>query len=148
LRVADPGLAYARHVPTISSGEESEHETSEEVALALAATIFAVTFAACGALQPASGTISGVAHGAKHWNSPDTGPPIAGRQITLLNADDGSIVKSVSTDAQGRFTFTVAPGDYSIWGGERARSHPRRIREDHYGGDHCPRGVSLIPARP
>jgi Carboxypeptidase regulatory-like domain len=92
----------------------------QEVALALAATIFAVTFAACGALQPASGTISGVAHGAKHWNSPDTGPPIAGRQITLLNADDGSIVKSVSTDAQGRFTFTVAPGDYSIWGGERA----------------------------
>ena len=90
------------------------------VALALVATIFAVILAACGALQPASGTISGVAHGAKHWNSPDTGPPIAGREITLINAGDGNIVKRVSTDAQGRFTFTVAPGDYSIWGGERA----------------------------
>jgi Prealbumin-like fold domain len=86
--------------------------------LALAA--LAASIAGCGAIVPQPGTITGVAHGARHWDSPDTGPPIAGRELTLINADSGNIVKRVKTGADGRFTFTVPAGSYAIWGGERA----------------------------
>jgi hypothetical protein len=87
----------------------------------IAAAVLTVLFFGCSSLAPSPpGTITGVAHGAKHWNSPDTGPPMAGRELTLINADDGKIVKRVKTDSDGRFTFSVSPGNYSIWGGERA----------------------------
>ena len=84
------------------------------------AFILAAALAGCGAIEPQQGTISGVAHGAKHWNSPDTGPPMAGRELTLMNADDGKIVQRVKTGADGSFTFTAPAGNYTIWGGERA----------------------------
>jgi hypothetical protein len=87
----------------------------------IATALLTVLIVGCSSLEPpAPGTITGVAHGAKHWNSPDTGPPMAGRELTLINANDGSIVKRVKTDSAGRFTFSVSPGTYSIWGGERA----------------------------
>jgi hypothetical protein len=80
-----------------------------------------VVFAsACGAMQPQPGVVTGVVHGVKHYDSPKVGPPVENREITLIDSDDGNIQSRTKTDADGKFSFSVPPGKYSVWGGERA----------------------------
>ena len=74
----------------------------------------------CSAIQPQPGIITGVVHGVKHYESVKLGPPIAGREITLIDADTGNVQGRMKTDADGKFSFAVPPGRYSVWGGEHA----------------------------
>jgi hypothetical protein len=71
-------------------------------------------------VQPEPGIVTGVVHGVKRYDSTRFGPPVADREITLLDSDDGTIAARTRTNAEGKFTFTVRPGKYSIWGGEHA----------------------------
>jgi len=74
----------------------------------------------CSAVQPQNGTVIGIVHGVKHYDSTKLGPPLDGREITLLDSDSGSTIARTRTDAEGRFSFSVQPGKYSVWGGEHA----------------------------
>ncbi len=74
----------------------------------------------CGALQPQPGTVTGVVHGVKHYDSTRLGPVLAGREITLIDSDTGNITARAQTDSDGKFSFSVPPGKYSVWGGEHA----------------------------
>ncbi|MGO9603953.1 MAG: carboxypeptidase-like regulatory domain-containing protein [Candidatus Binataceae bacterium] len=74
----------------------------------------------CGAMQPAPGTVTGTVHGVKHYDSTHIGPPLADREITLIDSDTGNIAARTKTDANGKFNFSVQPGKYSVWGGEHA----------------------------
>ena len=71
-------------------------------------------------MQPQNGTVVGILHGVKHYDSTKLGPPLDGREITLLDSDTGSTVARTQTDADGKFSFSVQPGKYSVWGGEHA----------------------------
>lgn len=81
----------------------------------------ALMLCGCGAMQQAPGTVTGVVHGVKHYDSTKIGPPLANHEITLLDSDAGTIAARVTTDADGKFSTTVPPGKYSIWGGEEAQ---------------------------
>jgi hypothetical protein len=81
----------------------------------------ALMLCGCGTIQQAPGTVTGVVHGVKHYDSTKIGPPLANHGIILNDSDDGTIAARVRTDADGKFTITVPPGKYSIWGGEEAR---------------------------
>jgi hypothetical protein len=82
--------------------------------------VFALSAFACGMVRPEPGTVAGVVRGVKHYDSTKLGPPLADREITLMDSDDGTIAARTRTDSEGKFTFTVQPGKYSIWGGEHA----------------------------
>lgn len=82
--------------------------------------LMAVTVVACGAIEPQAGTVVGVVHGVKHYDSTKLGPPLDGREITLMDSDTGSVAARTKTDADGKFSFSVQPGKYSVWGGEHA----------------------------
>ena len=86
----------------------------------LAWTAIAAIAIGCGAIQPQNGTVTGVVHGVKHYDSTRLGPPLEGREISLIDSDTGNIAARTQTDADGKFTFSVAPGKYSVWGGEHA----------------------------
>ncbi|MGH7948718.1 MAG: carboxypeptidase-like regulatory domain-containing protein [Candidatus Binataceae bacterium] len=67
------------------------------------------------------GTITGTAYAVKAYGDPhESGEPIAGHTVTLMNSDDGTTVATVMTDANGKFMFIAEPGDYSLWGGDKA----------------------------
>jgi hypothetical protein len=83
--------------------------------------LLAVAVFACGAVQPATGTVTGVVRGVKHYESTKLGPPLADHEVTLLDSDAGTTVARMKTDADGKFSFTVPPGKYSLWGGEEAQ---------------------------
>jgi hypothetical protein len=74
----------------------------------------------CSAIQAQPGIVTGVVHGVKHYESSKLGPPVAAREITLIDSDTGSIQGRTTTDADGKFSISVPPGKYSVWGGERA----------------------------
>ncbi len=82
--------------------------------------LIATLVGGCGAIQPANGTVNGVVHGVKHYESTKLGPPLAGREITLIDSDTGNVQARAQTDSDGKFTFSVPPGKYSVWGGEHA----------------------------
>lgn len=73
-----------------------------------------------GIAQTQPGIVTGTVRGVKHYDSTKIGPPIAGREITLLDSDSGNIEARTTTDTNGRYSFTVQPGKYSVWGGEHA----------------------------
>lgn len=74
----------------------------------------------CSVIQPQQGIVTGVVRGVKHYESVRLGAPIAGRQITLMDPDTGNVQGRMKTDRDGRFSFSVPPGKYSVWGGEQA----------------------------
>jgi hypothetical protein len=82
--------------------------------------ILAFCAIACAIVQPKPGTVTGVVHGVKHYDATHLGPPLANREVTLINSYTGDIAARTKTDSEGRFSFTVQPGTYSLWGGERA----------------------------
>ena len=82
---------------------------------------WAVAVFGCGAVQEAPGTVTGVVRGVKHYESTKLGPPLANHEVTLLDSDAGTTTARVKTDADGKFSFTIPPGKYSLWGGEEAQ---------------------------
>ena len=83
--------------------------------------ILATLIAACGIIQPTPGIVAGEVRGVTHYGATSLGPPIAGREITLLDSDTGNVAARTHTDAEGKFRFSVPPGKYSVWGGETAQ---------------------------
>jgi len=84
----------------------------------------------CSELQPQPGVVTGVVHGVKHYESVKLGPPIAGHEVTLMDSDTGSVVGRMRTDADGKFSFSVPPGKYSVWAASAQsmlRSKPVRL---------------------
>jgi hypothetical protein len=79
-------------------------------------------FGACGLMGPAAnGTVTGTVYAVKAYGDPpEAGKPAAGRTVTLLDSDDGKTIASVMSDANGKFMFIAPPGNYSLWGGDRA----------------------------
>jgi len=76
---------------------------------------------ACALFTPAAdGTVTGTAYVVKAYGDPpQSGQPIAGHTVTLMDADDGARVASVATDANGKFMFIAEPGNYSLWDGDK-----------------------------
>jgi Carboxypeptidase regulatory-like domain len=85
------------------------------------AWLMIVTLASgCSVVGTQPGIVTGTVHGVKRYDSTKIGPPLAGHEVTLLDSDSGNIQARTKTDANGRFSFTVQPGKYSVWGGEHA----------------------------
>jgi hypothetical protein len=82
--------------------------------------LLTVLIGGCAALQPDPGTVTGVVHGVKHYDSTKIGPVLANREVTLIDSGTGSVAAKTRTDQEGKFTFSVPPGKYSLWGGEHA----------------------------
>jgi hypothetical protein len=74
----------------------------------------------CGVAEPQPGVVTGTVRGVKRYDSTKIGPPLVGREITLLDSDTGNVEARTRTDANGKYRFSVAPGKYSVWGGEHA----------------------------
>jgi hypothetical protein len=75
----------------------------------------------CSALLIRPGTVTGVVHGVNHYDSTKIGSPLANHEVALLDSDTGNVAAKTKTDSDGRFSFTVHPGKYSLWGGEDAQ---------------------------
>jgi hypothetical protein len=73
----------------------------------------------CGMIhpRPQPGMVAGVVRGAPHHPAPTPASPVVGRQITMLS-HNGAIYTRTRTDVDGKFSFVVPPGKYTVWGGE------------------------------
>ncbi|MEQ9104637.1 MAG: TonB-dependent receptor [Rhodothermales bacterium] len=69
--------------------------------------LFAAFVLSAGSAYAQTGTISGQVIDA------DDGRPVAGANVVAFNAG-GSLVNGAATDLEGRYSFTVAPGTYSL----------------------------------
>jgi hypothetical protein len=82
--------------------------------------VSAILVFGCSVAETQPGIVTGTVRGVKHYDSTKIGPPLVGREITLLDSDTGNVQARTTTDANGKYSFSVQPGKYSVWGGEHA----------------------------
>ncbi len=79
-----------------------------------------IALAGCAMLEPAPpGMINGVIYEVDESHNPKPGVPVGARRISLFDSETGDIVSATTSGADGRFSLSVPPGKYSLWGGEK-----------------------------
>jgi hypothetical protein len=131
----------------------AQEKTSMDSLMRISLTALSLSFS-CVALSGCGGTggsdsnrelTSGIAGTARYYISETATPPEVGGTVILKNmppdrfGPEPEEITRTSTDAQGKFTFTVEPGDYIV----EVTGHRADNGIDYWGGT----GVSVYAGR-